>query len=65
MMLSYPIICCRTKIPKVKRKKGDNNSHSSPIKTLGAPPIEDLKAVKPLENSIPPGAHTDMFRLVT
>lgn len=53
----------RAKIPKVKKKK---KSDWSPFKITGVPGEEEQpKGEKKLVSSIPPGAHTDQFRVVT
>ena len=54
----------RTKIPKIKKKA--EISGSSPI-VLGERDmrLESLPLFKELDNSVPPGAHSDQFRLVS
>lgn len=50
----------RTRIPKIKKS---NKLEDSPFQTMGAPP--PTTGPKAFEHSIPPGAHMDLFRVVT
>jgi len=49
----------RTKIPKIKKQ---TKIEGSPYQTLGAP--VPARSLKPFDYSVPPGAHSDQFRIV-